>query len=284
MKTYHAKEIFLEVRGKLEPYYGQESGMLGYILLEEYLKIDRTSCVIDRVFSLREKQISKLDQAIERLRKFEPVQYITGKADFLGRKFTVIPNVLIPRPETEELILHIKKMNTKMGPTLFDIGCGSGCIAISLSLEIPDAKIYALDKTSESVSLTRKNAHKLGVDLQVYKHDIFKQNWPFAPVDIMVSNPPYVRESEKKDMKPTVLNYEPGEALFVADDKPLIYYDRIMEITEDGLIPGGLLFFEINEHFGNEIYKLLKLKGFDEVQILKDIHGKDRFAVGRKVT
>jgi len=256
--------------------------MLTYILLDEYLGIDRVSCITGKEYSLEEKHLAKIDLAVERLKKYEPIQYITGKSYFSGREFFVRQGVLIPRPETEELILLVKNRNNVTRPSLMDIGCGSGCIAVTLALEIPDSRVYALDKSIQSAVITRFNARRLAASVQVFHYDIFQEGWPFPVFDILISNPPYVTESEKVTMKPNVLKYEPAEALFVPDDNPIRYYQRIVELTKTGLKPGGLLIFEINENFGREIFDLMNSEGFQDVRILKDIHGKERFAFGRR--
>lgn len=279
---YQANLIFREVREALLPLYGTESDMLSYILLESYLNIEKKDCLADSVFSLEDQRFYKLHQAIERLKKYEPVQYITGTSHFFGREFLVKPGVLIPRQETEELILLIKTKNVKENPSILDIGSGCGCISVTLALEIEDSKVYALDKYMRSVEMTRKNSRKLDADVKVFKHDIFDKNWSFSDFDIIVSNPPYVTESEKIHMKPNVLKYEPGEALFVEDKNPARFYQRILEITKTALIPGGLLFFEINESYGKKMSKLINSSGFQNVEIVKDLNGKDRFAFGRK--
>jgi release factor glutamine methyltransferase len=281
-RKYDAHTIFQEMRGNLLPYYGEESEMLSYILLEFFLKIERKDCIAHRTFSLDEAVFLKLDQAKERLKQYEPIQYITGISHFFGRDFMVRPGVLIPRQETEELILLIKNKNCLEEPLIMDIGCGSGCIAVTLALEINNSRVYALDKFEKGVELTSKNSHKLGASVGVFQHDIYTDNWPFPEFDLLVSNPPYITESEKLRMKPNVLNYEPGEALYVPDDNPTMFYQRILEISEQALKPGGMIFFEINEAYGNEIKSLLCSGGFKQVEVLKDMQGKDRFAFGRK--
>lgn len=281
-RKYDARTIFQEMRGSLLPYYGAESEMLSYILMEFFLKIERKDCIARRIISLDEALFLKLDQAMERLKQYEPIQYITGISHFFGRDFIVRPGVLIPRQETEELILLIKNKNDLEEPLILDIGCGSGCIAVTLALEIEGSRVYALDKFEMGVKLTNKNSLKLGASVEVFQHDIYTDNWALPEFDVLVSNPPYVTESEKLHMKPNVVNYEPGEALYVPDDNPTMFYQRILEISEKALKPGGMIFFEINEAYGKEINSLLRSGGFKQVEVLKDMHGKDRFALGRK--
>ncbi|MBR9998297.1 MAG: peptide chain release factor N(5)-glutamine methyltransferase [Cyclobacteriaceae bacterium] len=281
-RTYHSHSIFRQVREDLHPFYGRESESLSYMLLDEYLNIDRIACISDRIIQPENSRITLLDVAVERLKKYEPIQYILGKSLFYGREFHVSPGVLIPRQETEELIRKIITMNRLRKPGILDIGCGSGCIAVSLALEIPEAELFAFDKYPEAVQITCENALKLGAEVKAVHHDIFDGNWPFPEFDIIVSNPPYIAESEKENMSQNVTDYEPRHALFVPDEDPLKFYHRIAEISASGLKSGGYLFFEINESFGNRVYHLLETSGFDMVRIDQDIHGRDRFVSGRK--
>lgn len=281
---YNAQSIFRDVRKILYPLYGKESDMLTYILLEFYLKIERKDCIARKEVPLRNENLIELEQAIERLKKSEPIQYITGIAHFFGRDFMVRPGILIPRQETAELIPLIKRMINIRDPLILDIGSGSGCLSITLALEIPESRVYALDKFNAGVEMTRINSDRLGAKVEVIHHDIFSKRWPLNAFDLFVSNPPYVRESEKRQMSPNVVDYEPGEALYVPDEDPLIFYRRILEISDQALKPGGWIFFEINEGYGNEISSLLWGHGFKFVEIYRDLHGKHRFAVGRKST
>jgi release factor glutamine methyltransferase len=278
----NASAIFRDVKKILYPLYDKEADMLSYILLEFYLKIKRKDCIARKEIPVTNDNWIKLKHAIERLKKFEPIQYITGLAHFYGRDFMVKPGILIPRQETEELILLIKQMIHIRDPLILDIGAGSGCLAVTLDLEIPDSSVYALDKFSTGVEMTRTNAERFGAKVEVIQHDIFNDEWPLTIFDLIVSNPPYVRESEKRQMNPNVVNYEPGEALFVTDEDPLVFYRRILEISDHALRPGGWIFFEINEGSGKEIRSLLGNHGFKQIEIYKDLNGKDRFACGRK--
>ncbi len=282
IRKQDSQSIFREVRRTLFPYYGEEAAMLSYILLEFYLEIERKDCIAHKMITPDKISLSKLDQAVERLKKYEPIQYITGVSHFFGRDFKVRQGVLIPRPETEELILLIKNKNDIKEPLILDIGCGSGCIAVTLALEINDSRVYALDKFEKGVETTRINAHKLGANVEVIQHDIFNDQWPLPEFDLIVSNPPYVTMAQKSQMKPNVVNYEPAEALFVPDNNPTRFYQRILRISEKVLKPGGMIFFEINEDYGKEINSLLRSGGFKDLEVYKDMHGKDRFVFGRK--
>jgi release factor glutamine methyltransferase len=281
-KEYHSTEIFRKVSGELESRYGRESESLTYILLDELLGIGKIACLSDRIIRLDDQEMTSLTQAVQRLNNDEPVQYILGKSWFFGRTFFVSNGVLIPRQETEEMIILVRKQNSFKKPRIMDIGCGSGCIAISLALEIPDAELLAIDNSPEAVQVSRKNARNLNAVVEVYQHDIFDRNWPWPEFDILVSNPPYVTEAEKKAMSRNVLAYEPAQALFVNNDDPLIFYRRIVEIAKTSLRSLGLLFFEINESFGARVQELMESADYKNITIDNDIHGKERFVSGRK--
>jgi len=282
-KLYNAKDLYLNVRDQLYPLYSHESEILTYILLQEYLGIDKMSCIVEKRFEHKKKNIDGLNRAINRLKKNEPIQYIIGKANFFDREFMVKSGILIPRQETEELIVLVKDKNKNPSPYILDIGCGSGCIAITLALEISGSKIHAIDSNKIAVKFTQKNAQQLGAEVKVFLHDIFTDNLLNDEYDIIVSNPPYVTESDKLQMKKNVIDYEPAEALFVSDNDPLKYYIKILEISDTNLKNDGYLFFEVNEAFGHQLYNLLISKGFENVEISKDIHGKDRFVSGKKI-
>jgi release factor glutamine methyltransferase len=282
VRNYHSVKIFRSVRDGLKSYYDRESETLTFMLLEELLGIEKIACISDRLLPLDDRKINRLEDAVGRLKNHEPVQYILGKSHFYGRIFYVREGVLIPRQETEELIRLVSGYNTLREPRIMDIGCGSGCIAISLALEIPDADLYAIDLSPEAIQVCHKNAGKMGASVKVFQFDVFNPTWPWPEFDIIVSNPPYVTESEKKYMNKNVLNFEPAEALFVSDRDPLKFYRRIVEITKTALRSGGKLFFEINESFGRQVQELFGASDFEDVRIDTDIHGKQRFVSGRK--
>ena len=214
---------------------------------------------------------------VERLKKFEPVQYILGKTEFYELKLNVNPSVLIPRPETEELVHWVLNSEIAQFSRIIDIGTGSGCIALALKSKIPEAKVTAVDISAEALQTAEKNAIQNNLDIRFIKADIFdwgKLKW--EKFDVIVSNPPYVRELEKAKMEPNVLNYEPSTALFVADTNPLIFYDTIACFAKKHLKKNGLLFFEIKEALALEIENLLRETGFGNIEIRKDINGKPR--------
>jgi release factor glutamine methyltransferase len=216
-----------------------------------------------------------------RLQQFEPIQYIIGEARFLGRTFRVTPDVLIPRPETEELVEWILE---EISPTarILDIGTGSGCIAVSLSKELPDATVEAWDVSDAALNVARGNSERLQAEVRFTRCDILGNiPKPESRYDFIVSNPPYVTESEKPAMEPNVLQWEPAVALFVPDADPLLFYRR-MAVAGHGLLrPGGRLCFEINRSFGSQTVEMLYGEGYRNIILRKDISHNDRFILAQ---
>jgi release factor glutamine methyltransferase len=230
-----------------------------------------------------------VSRALEDLKKEIPIQYILGETEFFGLPFKVNSNVLIPRPETEELvdwIIDTQKTNLNSDKLhILDIGTGSGCIAISLAKKLDHAKVYALDVSHEALDVAKRNATLNNVSIEFINANILNsetwntefQNLKF---DIIVSNPPYVRALEKEQMKPNVVNYEPHIALFVENEDPLIFYRAIIEYAVDNLTVNGHLFFEINEYLGNQMLQLLNSFNFKAIELKQDIFKKDRMIKG----
>ncbi len=220
----------------------------------------------------------EIDKIVSRLKNHEPIQYILGETEFYGLPFYAVPGVLIPRPETEELVQWIIQKNKKSAPILLDIGTGTGCIAISLSKNIEQATVLACDISPVCIETTRRNARLNNASVSVFEYDILNNNSDinFPQLDVIVSNPPYIRETERNLMEKNVLEFEPELALFVPDDRPLLFYERIADFALIHLKKTGSLFFEINEAFGNDCVKMLQQKGFSEIELKKDINGKDR--------
>ncbi|MFT4801145.1 MAG: release factor glutamine methyltransferase [Flavobacteriaceae bacterium] len=233
-----------------------------------------------------EKEISKVeklefDKAISRLENFEPIQYILGDTEFFGLPFRVDNNVLIPRPETEELVDWIVDKTQNNEATIMDIGTGSGCISISLAKHLPKTKVYGLDVSADALQVAKQNAELNKVDVTFVKADVLDENsWEMifkdVKFDTIVSNPPYVRVLEKKLMKPNVVKHEPDIALFVEDEDPLLFYRKIAQLSKIYLKPEGALYFEINEYLSKEMKEMLEFEGFKGVEIRKDIFKKDR--------
>ena len=260
-----------------------------FLLLEEYLNFKRIDIVLKSNFEISPEDLILLRSSTKLLEQEIPIQYILGKTEFYGFPFILNEHVLIPRPETEELITSIleKVLKTKTFHTnakekqlkILDIGTGSGCIPISLKKSLPFAEITAIDVSNEALTIAKKNAVLNKVDINLTQQDILNTTSLNQLYDVIVSNPPYVRESEKKEIKNNVLNNEPHMALFVEDNNPLVFYNKIAELAKNHLSENGTLFFEINQYLGKETVELIKLKGFNKIQLKKDIFGRDRIII-----
>lgn len=261
----------LAVRLQLYP----ESEALNLIdwLLEYYLGLKK----VDFLKFMEEKDLPEAFwQDFEKLQSGQPIQYILGKAPFYGRDFLVTSDTLIPRNETEELVYLIKSQNQQSGLKILDIGTGTGCIPISLSLEMKAPEVYAVDISKEALQVAEKNRDLLHAKVDFSQIDILNQIPNLEDLDILVSNPPYVPISEKQEMHSNVVDHEPHLALFVADSDPLIFYREIGEKGKRLLKPGGRLYFEIYEKAAEAIRELLEKQGYNRVIIHKDLNGKDR--------
>ncbi|MDG1422896.1 MAG: peptide chain release factor N(5)-glutamine methyltransferase [Flavobacteriaceae bacterium] len=260
-----------------------------FLLLEEYLNFKRIDIVLKSNFEISPEDLILLRSSTKLLEQEIPIQYILGKTEFYGFPFILNEHVLIPRPETEELITSILEnvLKTKSFHTnanekqlkILDIGTGSGCIPISLKKSLPFAEITAIDVSNEALTIAKKNAVLNKVDINLTQQDILNTTSLNQLYDVIVSNPPYVRESEKKEIKNNVLNNEPHMALFVEDNNPLVFYNKIAELAKNHLTKNGTLFFEINQYLGKETVELIKLKGFNKIQLKKDIFGRDRIII-----
>jgi len=267
---------------QIETAYGRaEAEELIYRLIDAYLGKTRLEYwdITGAVIDLDAPEIKRFfEQAIKRLLQFEPVQYIVGHTYFLDYKLEVSPAVLIPRQETEELVSMIidnEKDNKQL--RILDIGTGSGCIPIALSLELDCQEIIGLDISEAALAVAQNNSVLNSAKVDFHQLDILNENIPYQKLDIIVSNPPYVLESDKKQMDKNVLNYEPGLALFVPDDAPLKFYEAIAEKSLNALVKGGRLYFEIHEKFGQEVKLLLQNLGFREIILCQDLFmDKDR--------
>ena len=269
-----------ELRNRLKICYSaSEAAALARILCCEMLEQRTTDYVLDEPLDLDEEQGERIEESITRLLRFEPIQYIQRKARFLGRDFHVEPGVLIPRPETEELVERmLKKVPAKA--RIADIGTGSGCIAVTLALEVPGAQVQAWDISEAALQVAKQNAQALQANVDFIQRDVLV--WEpdeRETLDIIVSNPPYVTEAERDEMEPNVLLYEPEGALFVPNNDPLRFYRRIGQLGRDLLVPGGKLYFEINRAHGEETCALLRRQGYTDVHTDKDLSGNDRFVI-----
>lgn len=230
----------------------------------------------------KDKEISgnrrdELDEMIDRLQKNEPIQYVLGTENFCGFTFEVNPHVLIPRPETQELVAWIADDCRHRNPCrLLDIGTGSGCISISLARLLPQARVESWDISADALQVARRNCERNGVEVLLRQQDVLGDVPEGLRYDVLVSNPPYITECEKKDMEANVLHWEPSTALFVPDDDPLLFYRRIAQLGCGMLEEGGALYFEINRAYGQETMLMLESLGYNSLEMRKDAWDNDR--------
>jgi release factor glutamine methyltransferase len=280
-----SKILFNQISSEIASIYEEnEAKSIVFLLLEHFLNLSKTDILLDKKI----EQVFDYQEITERLKAQEPVQYIIEETEFYGRKFKVTPDTLIPRPETEELVqltiksyqLTIKSFQQERLPSpirILDIGTGSGCIAISLACEIPDAQVYAYDISEKALEVAQENAVRNNASVIFEKIDILSLlPSSLPPFSIIVSNPPYVMNAEKLEMEQNVLDYEPHLALFVEDSEPLIFYKVIAEFASKNLIDKGLCVVEINQALGLETAELFWNQGFQYVEVVKDMFGKDR--------
>jgi len=266
---------------KLEVIYdSNEANNLIMLLLEHHFGINRISLALNPDLTLTETELDTLDKSVCQLLTNRPIQYVTGEVCFCEMKFRVDENVLIPRPETEELVYHIKDDlygNGNGGYSILDIGTGSGCIAVSLAKLLNNCHITAIDISAKALEVAKGNALANRAAIDFIQADILSNPQFDRTFDVIVSNPPYVCNNEKKDMRANVLNFEPATSLFVDDGDPLLFYRQILSIAPSVLKPKGVVWFEINEHFGMETIRLCSEHKFYKSVIIKDFMGKDRF-------
>jgi release factor glutamine methyltransferase len=286
LKTY--RTTFLLELSTL--YDDQELESFFYLILECFHNKKRIDLALNPNMEMDAMQLLRWESVLAELKKEKPIQYILGETEFYGLPFLVNENTLIPRPETEELVEWIiKSMNYEIQSTklrILDIGTGSGCIAISLAKNIPNAEVSAIDVSEKALATAKKNAEINEVEVDFINVDILKINdlaeLPTSnfqlptQFDIIVSNPPYVRNLEKAEIKPNVLEYEPHLALFVEDTDALLFYRKIANLAKENLSENGMLFFEINQYLGKETVELLEDLGFKNIELKKDIYGNDR--------
>lgn len=274
-------------------YPKEEVDAFFYRCIEHYLGLERFVLVVRPNTTVTKEEEQSLFEALTQLKQERPLQYILGTAHFMDMEFAVNEDVLIPRPETEELVQWIiddvESQTSDIGYQMsenehriseiriLDIGTGSGCIAIALAKNIPNAKVYALDISEKALKVARKNAEANSVDVTFFKQSILEPGLDLElNFDIIVSNPPYVRELEKKEMKKNVADHEPHLALFVPDDDPLLFYRAIAHFASRNLSKNGGLYLEINQYLGAETQSLLKAHNFSEIELRKDIFGNNR--------
>ena len=285
VKLQTIKDIRNYITGELsELYPRQESVSIADAVITKVFGMDRLTSVLkeNEVIDDRKKTETILRYCIG-LKKGKPLQYVTGETLFYDCVIKVSRGVLIPRPETEELVDLVVKENKGFAGSIIDIGTGSGAIAIALAASFPLARVTGIDISLAAIRTAIKNAENNNVPVAFLKADIFRINPAgLLKSDIIISNPPYVRDSEKKNMKKNVLGFEPHRALFVPDSDPLKYYRAILKLADHILIPGGSVYFEINEAMGKQVSDILELHKFSEIEIIKDLNGKNRIAKGKK--
>lgn len=266
-------------------YDKDEANAMILILLEHYFNINRVKMALEPQLRLSESEMLTFHFAVKDLLKNKPIQYIIGETEFCDLKFKVNENVLIPRPETSELvhlIVNSQRSTVNGQQSILDIGTGSGCIAISLAKMISGSEVYALDISEKALEVAKENAVNNNVEVTFIHDDILSlKNKIDTKFDIIVSNPPYVRELEKAEMRDNVLNWEPDNALFVSDNNPLIFYRSILEFAKSHLKENGEIWFEINEFLGKEMTELCNEMGFSQVEVFNDFRGKERVLLVR---
>jgi release factor glutamine methyltransferase len=290
LKSLDLKHIF---HTELDAIYGKaEVESFFFLATEHYLNVSRIQLALEPGFTFSKTETDTFFKTLEDLKQQKPIQYILGETEFFGLTFKVNENVLIPRPETEELVdlvLQNSKFNVQSSKKIkvLDIGTGSGCIAVSLAKHLPNAMIYAVDVSKEAIKTAKHNAEVNDVNVTFIEVNILdKRFWNLEfknlKFDIIVSNPPYVRHLEKQEMKPNVLDNEPHLALFVENENPLIFYKTITSFAADNLKEQGQLYFEINQYLGEETKQLLVNANFHNIELKKDFNGNDRMLKGTR--
>ena len=279
------QSLYRDVTKALSVVYDQhESRAVAFMLLESLLHVSRVDILSDKDITFSSLQRNQLQGMLDRLVKHEPVQYVLGLAEFCGLTLEVGPDVLIPRPETEELVEWIcDDLNGATSPTIVDVCTGSGCIALALSHHVPESYIRATDLSEEALAVARRNASRLHLPVSFCHADALGGN-PFGDsegepnpmFDVVVSNPPYIRQCERSNMDANVLDYEPEQALFVPDERPLLFYEAIAREAWTRLKPRGAIYFEINRDFGQQILAMLSAIGFKDSELRLDSYGNPR--------
>lgn len=265
-----------------EIYPPEELKALSMLICCDMLGLDALDIYMGKDMILSECKQRELENIIFRLQKNEPIQYIRGFADFCGRQFKVAPGVLIPRPETAELVELVVKENPD-ARHLLDIGTGSGCIAISLDKSLPETKVEAWDVSEEALAIARENNEKLNARVSFRQTDVLADELESeTSFDVIVSNPPYVTEAEKQEMDANVLDWEPELALFVPNEDPMRFYRRIAQLGRELLVEGGNIYFEINQAYGRETTHILEMNQYHDVRVIRDIFGKERIVTAKR--
>lgn len=275
-----SKLLFRELVARVDTSYDRgEAEAIVYRLLEKQLSISRRDILMSAEVNAT---VEQFEDAVKRINRHEPIQYILQEEDFFGRRFYVDSAVLIPRPETEELIRLCIDLLPKRAVRILDVGTGSGCIAITLALEAAPAETFATDISNSALSVASRNAASSGAQVTFFKHNILSEELPYGDLDLLISNPPYISEAERSSMLPNVLTYEPHSALFTGSEDVLIFYRAIASQAAIKLKAGAYVALEINEHYGKETAALFTDDIFTDVRCIKDINQKDRFVIARR--
>lgn len=278
MQLKEIKTLFHKELSSLYP--KEEIDSFFFLAIEHFLELPRFILALQPEYTLTKVEETPLFETLAKLKTQEPIQYILGETEFMGLSFKVNPSVLIPRPETEELvrwILEEVKANSKENSNILDVGTGSGCIPISLAKNLPAAQLTALDISESALQVAQDNAKQNEVNLSFVQANVLDADLQLEHTfDIIVSNPPYVRVVEQEEMKQNVTGFEPQEALYVPDDNPLLFYKRINQLAKTYLAEGGMLFYEINQYLASEMKVLMEQDGFSEIEVRKDIFGNFR--------
>lgn len=274
---------YRELWRTLEPLYGNgEARAVTDYVLDVCFGLSKADILCGAVEEMTAEKTAELNKIFGRLTEGEPVQYVLGRAEFSGRWFNVRPGVLIPRPETEELCAWITAdSKASASPKVLDIGTGSGCIAITLQIDMPESNVTAWDISADALDVARENAQRFGANVNFVKLDALNAK-PEGEWDVIVSNPPYICEKEKKDMAVNVLEHEPHTALFVPDADPLLFYRAITRLAVQTLNKGGRLYFEINPIYADDTCRMMRAEGMTAVELRSDMYGKQRMAKGVK--
>lgn len=281
MNTLHQLKIDFEISLK-NIYEPQEIEYFFYYILEKIHHLKRFEFTLQRSKFLTENEQNQWFIILDDLKKEKPIQYIFNEAHFFGYDFFVNEHTLIPRPETEELVDLIIKNHQNKTLKFLDIGTGSGCIAISLAKNLENSTVFALDISENALQMAQKNAISNQTNIHFLKSDILQQPTLVQRFDVIVSNPPYVREVEKAEIKKNVLDYEPHSALFVPDENPLLFYEALAKFAQNHLVSNGILYVEINQYLGAETIQLFENYGFTAVKLIQDLQKNDRIVVGTK--
>ncbi|MEA3447792.1 MAG: peptide chain release factor N(5)-glutamine methyltransferase [Bacteroidota bacterium] len=265
-------------------YDKNEAKNIASLLIEHICQMDKTRQISEASYVPGDDELNEINRLFRKLMSGMPIQYVLGETEFYGRKFIVSPTVLIPRPETEEVVeVAINQCKNMLHPRILDIGTGSGIIAVTLAAELNDAEVFASDIADDILRVAKRNASLHQVQMSFICHDLWKQQDDLpGNLDCIVSNPPYVTEKEKKDMHQNVLNYEPSEALFVPDDDHVRFYKQIARVAKQKLHAGGMVVCEINDAFAKESMKCFADENFGNIFVNKDLNKKNRILTARK--